>query len=309
MTGKQNRNSREVTRRVYDKASGEYRPVFQKDAANNTRRDSKYATPQRRAEMRKRRRRRALLIFYLFLFVTVITGAITLSLTVLFKIDSIQIEGTSRYPAQEIIGAGGIKKGDNLFLAKTKEAEEKIQQTLPYIGTVAVSRRLPAQIVIKVSEKPVSGAVEYNKKYAIVSTEGKVLELVASIPTSCPVIKGLKVTKAEVGKSIVYQDAAQQTMFKDLTTAISVNHFQKITSIDLSDPYKIRAVYDNRVILNLGLPSDFDYKLRFAKSILDAGKIKETEKGTLNLSVAVEENNAYFDPDYSASSSAAGSTK
>ena len=60
--------------------------------------------------------------------------------------------------------------------------------------------------------------------------------------------------------------------------------------------------------MNLGLASDLSYKLRFAKRILDEGKIKENEKGTLNLTVAKEDNRVFFDPDYTANSAGSSST-
>lgn len=281
--------------RIYDKSSGEYRPT-----SGNER--SRYSTPQRRAESRRRRRRRALLLFYFFTFITVITAAIALSLTVLFKIDTIEVTGTSRYPAEQIIAVCEIEKGENLFLAKTREAGAAIQQKLPYISSATVSRRLPAKIVITVKEEPLSGALEYNKKYAVIGTSGKVLELAAKMPENCPNIKGLKLSKAEVGKDIVYSDTTQQTALHDLTAAITDSKLGKVTEIDMSVPYKLQIVYDNRITMNLGLASDLNYKLRFAKSILDAGKIKENEKGVLNLSVAAEDNNAFFDPDYTTSS-------
>lgn len=292
-------NGGDTVPRVYDKSSGEYRP-----ASGYEGRNARYASPQRRAETRRRRRRRALLLFYFFTFITVIAAAVALSLTVLFKIDTIQVTGTSRYSAEQIIGACGIEKGENLFLAKTREAGAAIQQKLPYISSAKVSRRLPAKIVISVNEEPVSGALEYNKKYAVIGTSGKVLELAAKMPENCPTIKGLKLSKAEVGKAIVYSDATQQTTFRDLTAAIADTKLEKVTEIDLSAPYKLQLVYDKRITMDLGLASDLNYKLRFAKSILDAGKIKENEKGVLNLSVAAEDNNAFFDPDYSAGSAA-----
>lgn len=288
--------------RVYDKSSGEYRPVSGREGRAGGERNDRYATPQRRAQIRKRRRHRALLLFYFFTFITVITAAIALSLTVLFKIDTIQVSGTSRYSAAEIINISGIQKGENLFLAKTKEAGVKLQQKLPYIRTAKVGRRFPAQIIITVSEEPVSGALKYNNKYAVIGTSGKVLELADKMPENCPSIQGLKLSKVEIGKSIAYTDTTQQTAFQDVTTAIAGSKLEKVTGIDLSAPYKIQIVYDKRITMNLGLASDLNYKLRFAKSILDAGNFKSDEKGVLDLSVAADNEHAYFDPDYAANS-------
>ncbi|WP_444659682.1 cell division protein FtsQ/DivIB [Caproiciproducens sp. R2] len=302
------RNSKDAVPRVYDKKSGEYRPVSEwEEQGAGARGGAKYASPKRRADNRKRRRRRFLLLFYVFLFLTVIAGAVAVSLTVLFKIETIEVAGTSRYPAQAIVQAGGIRKGENLFLAHTKSAAAAIQQKLPYIGTAKVSRRLPARIVIEVTEEAVSGAIEYKGKYAVVGANGKVLELAEKMPENCTSIKGLSLSKAEAGKAVVYADASQKETFQSLSAAVSGNKFEKITEMDFSNPYKIQVVYDGRIIMNLGLPSDFDYKIRFAKSIFDAGKIKDNERGTLNLSVAVEDNNAFFDPNYSVPSPASSS--
>nr|WP_319487503.1 FtsQ-type POTRA domain-containing protein [uncultured Caproiciproducens sp.] len=299
------KNRKDSTPRVYDKRSGEYRPVPDWGEQGANERSARYASPQRRTDTRKRHRRRCLLLFYIFMFIAVVVGAVVISLTVLFKIETIEVSGTSRYSAEAIVQAANIKKGENLFLANTKNAAASIQQKLPYIGAAKVSRRLPAKILIEVKEEAISGAMEYKGKYAVVSVNGKVLELTDKMPGNCPAIKGLSLSKIEVGKNIVYGDTTQQDTFKSLTTAISSNKLDKITEIDLSNSYKIQIIYDGRIIMNLGLPSDFDYKIRFAKSILDEGKIKDNEKGTLNLSVAVEDNNAFFDPNYTTASSAA----
>lgn len=288
--------------RVYDKKSGEYRPVFARQGGPESRRSEKYATPQRRAETRRRRRRRALLIFYLFAFVTVIAAAAALSLTVLFKIDSITVTGTSRYSAETILQTGGIKKGENLFLTDTAAARQRILQKLPYIGSVKVSRRLPAKIAITVTEEPVCGVLSYQNKYAVLGSSGKVLELADKLPANQTLIKGLTLSKAEVGKPFVYKDSSQQAVFQNLSSAIAAAKLDKVTEIDLTKSYQLTIVYDNRIRMNLGLASDLEKKVRFGKSVLDSGKIKNTEKGELDLSTAAEDEHAYFDPDYAVSS-------
>ena len=78
----------------------------------------------------------------------------------------------------------------------------------------------------------------------------------------------------------------------------------KITEIDLSDRYNLVILYDTRITMELGLPTDLEYKLHYAIGILDAGGIKDTEKGTLKLSDAMD-NRVPFEPDYSNSSAAA----
>lgn len=274
--------------RVYDRLSGEYRPVptNARDAA------------ALRAENRERRRRRTLRLFYLFTFLLVIAAAAALSLTVLFKIDTIRVTGTSRYTQDQIIAASGIRKGDNLFLTKTKDAGQKVLNQLPYVGSVKVARALPATIEITVGAEAACGAVPYNGKYAVLGNDLKVLEIADNLPNGCALIKGVELQKAASGAKAVLKNSSQADAFQNTVTVLNKNEFTGITQMDFTSLSKILLTYQNRVVIDVGLPDNMDYKIRYAKNLFDTGKIKSTEKGTLNLSVAPENDTAYFDPDY-----------
>lgn len=249
-----------------------------------------------RMENRRRRRRRALLVFYIFLFFAVVSAAAAVSLTVLFKIDTIQVNGTSKYSQEQIIGACGIQKGDNLFLAKTGRAEKQIQARLPYIGSVKVKRKLPARISIQVMEAQVLGAVQASGKYAVLSDDFRILELADRLPQGCALIRGISLSSPKAGSTAEFSDKSAQSSLTDVEKALKNNGLKKITGMDFSSTSKITLTYDGRVVINLGMPSDLDYKIRFAKKLFDSKNIKDTEKGTLNLSTTGDNDTAYFDP-------------
>lgn len=278
--------------RVYDRISGEYRPVpagsergFRQGAAM-------------RALRRKRRRRRALLLFYVFLFLSIVSAAAVLSLTVLFKIDAVRVTGTSRYSQNEIVAASGIAKGENLFLVKTGAAADRIRKKLPYIGTVKISRKLPAAVEINVSEDTICGAIPYGGKYAVVGSGEKLLEITDKLPEGCALIKGLELRGAQTGEQMKPKDSSREGIFRDLTKALQNNKMTDISQMDFTSEYRIEIVYENRITINLGLPSDFDCKIRYARKLFDTGNIKKTERGLLNLSVVPDNKTAYFDPNY-----------
>lgn len=259
------------------------------------------------ARDRAKKRRRRLMMFYAFVFLMVIAAAVALSLTVLFKIDTIEVSGSTRYSAQEIINASGIEKGTNLFLTNTSQAGAAVEKKLPYIGTVTVSRVLPAKISITVHSAEISGAVAYNGGYVLVSSEGKVLEQVNTLPNNCQAVIGLELSSAPLGGKIVCKNEATKAIYEELVSVLEKNKLDKITKIDISNTYRILVEYDKRITMNLGLASSIDYKIRFAKSIFDSKKIADNEKGILNLSVAEQDNKVYFDPDETISSSASSS--
>ena len=272
-----------------------------KGSKNQKRNTSGGSAPHKGREKRRaaasrkaRRRKRLLLIFYLVTFLIAIGAAVVLSITVLFRIDTIQVTGQSRYTEQEIVQMSGIEVGENLFLADTATAKQHIEEKLPYIGRAKVSRRLPAKILITVEEAEISGAVEYNGGYAIVSPEGKVLEITSAIPEGYSLIEGLDLKSADLGKKIVYEDPEKQEMFTELAQSLAEHGIAPITRMDLTNLYDIVVEYDGRITMEFGLPSDIDFKVRFAKTILSEPDMAEAQ-GVLNLADCREEDRAYFE--------------
>ena len=113
------------------------------------------------------------------LFLVVVTAGIVLSLTVLFHVDEIMVTGESRYTQEEIVQVSQLKTGENLFMNDTRGAAERIQSSLPYVGSVRISRKLPGTLVIQVDDVMVAGAVQYNNGYLVVGANGKALEQVS----------------------------------------------------------------------------------------------------------------------------------
>lgn len=294
------KNSRDYPERVYDRRSGEYRPVPAYGEPAET--APVYSGAKRRAESRKKRRHRRLCVFYIFVFLFVLAAGAFLALRVLFKISSIKVEGTSCYTIRQITQSSGLKIGENLILANTHEAENGICKKLPYIGTVKVSRCFPEKIVINVTAAVACGAIQNNKKYVIVSESGKVLGVTGRVPTNSAVIKGVDVLSAKSGEQVKLKDTSKSEILKDVLQVLNAEKVKKITSMDFSKANKICFVYDGRITVNLGVPSDLDYKIRFAKNILE-NKIQSSEKGTLDMSTVSENDRAYFDPDYGSASS------
>ena len=142
-----------------------------------------------RVEQRRRRRRRRNIVFYTALFLLVIGVAILLCFTVLFKLETVSVSGSSRYSAEEIIKASGLVKGENLFRQDLDKASSQVEETLPYIGEAQVSRKLPAEIVITVSEAQIAGVVEFEGQKILLDAKGKVLEATGEAPENCPVFK------------------------------------------------------------------------------------------------------------------------
>ena len=97
--------------------------------------------PVRSTQRSRRKRRRNLSLYYLMIFIIVSAVGITLSLTVFFNIDEINVSGDSQYDKNQIIKCSNINIGDNLFRTNFIKSEEKILKELAYIDDVQIQRQ------------------------------------------------------------------------------------------------------------------------------------------------------------------------
>ena len=81
----------------------------------------------------------------------------------------------------------------------------------------------------------------------MIDSNGKAVEQLTEYPTDYPEIVGLNISEAVIGSEITYADNEQKIAFTELLNAIEQSGLDKITKIDISDTYSIKAVYDGRV--------------------------------------------------------------
>lgn len=250
----------------------------------------------------KKKKKRKMGIFYGILILFVLSVGVALSLTVFFNVEEIRVENTGRYTQEEILQYVDIQKGQNLFLSKTRQSSERIENNLPYVEKADIKRKFPGTISIAIAEAQVAGYLEYNGAYVILSDKSKVLELRQEPPAELIELKGFEVTEAVSGRGIVFAREDTQEILGELSEALQRSGIRDIGRIEMVGGIQIQLRYQDRITINLGTPTELRDKLDFAKKIL-ADKISDMEKGTLDVSNPKQ---APFSPEYASSSSASG---
>ena len=157
----------------------------------------------RRRRYNHKRRRGSLSFLYKLLAFVLICTAISLALTLFFRIRSIEVSGNDRYTRQEIIDAAGVSEGDNMFLMNKYSAAERIRKALPYIETVQFRRSLPDGLSIIVTECADPAAiVQDGKAYLLCDTGNIVDEVTPAAAKQRMQIKGLTLTDAAVSGTV-----------------------------------------------------------------------------------------------------------
>ena len=116
------------------------------------------------------------LITWTILIAMVVGTLVFLCKSEMFNICNIEITGNKQVSVQMIRQLSEIKLNNNIFLANTIKAANKISQN-PYIKEVNVKRELPDKIKIEIVEKQKAYMIQLNQKIAYIDKNGDILEV------------------------------------------------------------------------------------------------------------------------------------
>lgn len=254
-------------------------------------------TQQKRKEENQKRKKKILLrkiLFSVGVVLLILAVFVVLSLTVLFKIDTITITGNSKYTTQQIESVLPIEKNKNLFLTDTSSAEEKLESSLPYIYNAEIDRKLPSTITVKVTETDNIYAIKNkDKTYLLLDNNLKVLESAsAKKPKNAVDIKKATVSNAVEGNTAEFTDKQVSKDLLALTDAINKLELTEATAIYSDDINNNFIVYENRIVFKLGSCDDLENKLYSALAAVE--KLNETNPQAEGEMTVTGDKQVYF---------------
>ncbi len=249
-------------------------------------------------------------LFYALTIILLLAVCCILSLTVFFKIDEIEVEGTTRYDNNDIIASSMINKGDNWILCNTGPGEKEIWEKFPYIEKVSIHKKLFDKIVIAVEEAVPTSVIESDGKYVLLSESGKIIDIADSKQTDVPMIMGAKLETPELSSAVHYKNENVEEYLEEILKAADKYHLGTLEIIDISNLAKISLQRQNGLKIILGPPESIDYKMKTAQKIIEKS-LSEEDKGILDVSLCSSEGGkSYYNsqkPEESVESSAQSS--
>lgn len=217
---------------------------------------------------RKKRRRRNSPFRFFLLFLIVAGIGILLSVTLLFNIETITVNGDVDYKKDDIVRVSGIGQGDNLVRLDSNEAEQKILSSMIYIETVEIDKQYPSSLVINVTKCTETAYVECESGYLVISEKGKILDVVEETSKSMMIVKGFEVVSEDKGSFIQSADEQKNEIIYDFLEQNSEEDVHEISIVDMTDKYEIEINYENRITFDMGNSTEIPYKLNLAESVL-----------------------------------------
>ncbi len=198
----------------------------------------------------------------------------------LFDVSEVEVENNSYYTAEQIIEKSGLKTGENIFECRTRKLKEALLADT-YIKDVKVSRKLPDTIIISVTERTETAAVEYGDSYIILDSSGLVLRQTETEP-KLTLLVGLTLKSIEEGKALVAEEnyvLSDTLEILEMMTESEV-YFKKI---DLSGVMIKAYIYDN--LICSGTPEAVAENLKNGglKQVLYELYSQGVERGTITV--------------------------
>ena len=156
----------------------------------------------------------SLMGFVILSFCLVLTHDLVLQAAV-FNVKEVIVEGNTNLDAREIIGASGIKAGENTFIVSLEKAKEGVLNH-PYVEMAEVERKLPDRIVIRIKEHiPLAFLYIEGADTYVIDKKGMIFKVKEdSDKMNLPVVTGI--TEAE----IPLNEASFETHYKDMVSAM-----------------------------------------------------------------------------------------
>ena len=231
---------------------------------------------KKKDRIKKRRK-----IFFMSL-VFLVSGVIFLFKAPIFQVKNFTVLGNKMIKKEGILNKNFIAN-KNIFLLDTNVIKNEILKN-PYIQTVEVSRRLPSEINIKVTERKMFYKLKVDKKSYILNNELYIMDIVTDDRNlSLVEIEGVKLDSKEVGKKITLNNRISEIAFNIANNLIDKNKDSIFTKLDLKDIGDI-SIYKNEVEIILGEPNNLENKYKKAMEILSFKDIRLKE-GYIDVSV------------------------
>jgi cell division protein FtsQ len=194
-----------------------------------------------------------------------------------FAVSSITVSGSKNVRSTEIVKISGLHQGENIFQTDLAKAKEKIM-TEALIKTVNIERKLPAGILISVTERVPVALLPVVGGLLQVDAQGKVLSKQGMLEgKGLTIITGITVPSA-TGVGNVIKSAQLQTGLK-LISQMDTEAQKIVGEIDISNPQKLRAYTLQGAEIRLGSGEEIKEKFdRFLQVMSEEEKLKKMDE-------------------------------
>lgn len=210
-------------------------------------------------------------ITFFVVLIAALIIAILIAVLPQFYIEKIEIVGCDEISKDDLLKSSGITTGEHLFrnlgggiiqlfTLRYGNIEKELSQDYPYISNIKIQVIFPSKVLFTVDERKKIGYAELPDGYAVIDSEGYVVELSdGAAPTGVPLMEGLPVRSSALGEKIDMTEGKGLNICITVLSAILAADENKNKTSDFSlikCVQSIRSVQSGTTFLTLVLPTD-----------------------------------------------------
>jgi len=228
---------------------------------------------KKRSMMKRRKKirvkRRAIVLLFLLVCVAII---VTVFKAPFFDIEKINCHGQGDMSVEDIVKMSGLAKGQNIFGAEVKDAEQKLMNH-PEISKATVQRSFPDTIKIKIERAIPMAYVETDTKLLIIERNGSIIRTTTKedhgMVENLLKVVGVGVVNEEPGKVFANdKDVRAKELFRSFGILEKNGMLEGISMMDFSDMSDLRFEYEKRIDILLGDCNNMEHKMSFARNVI-----------------------------------------
>ena len=256
--------------------------------------------------------------------VLAIALAVTLGLSVFFKVETVMVYGNEAYSAWAVQEAAGLEGGENLLSFGRAKACGKIKTNLPYVKSVRIGITLPDTVNIYIEEHDVSYAIQtLDETWWLITSGGKVVEQIdGGTAAGHTKILGVYLDSPEPGMPavaletvqlsqeetvdpqmasesteppVVTTGAGQLTAALQILVAMERNDIVgEVASVNVESLTNVVLWYGSRYQVNLGDTNEIEKKISYMNQAV--AQLSEYQIGVLDVSFVTWPDQVGFTP-------------
>lgn len=235
---------------------------------------------------RARSRKRAARLAYTILFAVIVTVFAVICANVFFRVESVEVVGSARYGADEILSYTDIAEGVSLFSVSDRDLAG-IAERLSYIREIRITRKLPNTLVLSVIEDKPRYFAELYGEYFILSDELRVLDRVFG-RTALEGMGLIELVLPEVdsvlvgGRTMFSADVSQKYVTAYLDALESSPLYDRVTAFDLRDRFNLAMIASGIYLIDLGNGDELGTKLTAVTGMLEHSVLSDGVPATID---------------------------
>jgi len=210
------------------------------------------------------------------------TGSLFLSRNPKFELKNINITSDGRLLPEQLREYAGLQIGTNLFSVDFDKLRKKLEE-VPLVESVAIERKLPDTLNIKVIERVAIAQIRWNPRALpfLLDRHGVILPMTRS-GQALPLIEGLKLEKVRLGNRVNRPGITQCLDILAAADQLGLGSQVSFASFNIRYPDFVTAVVNGEITVRFPLHSGREKLVRLV-SVLQIAKEQGRRLKTIDL--------------------------